>query len=152
MRLNNVNSTKSYRNAMTYIDPCSWKYSILSSTSLLVLEFQQAGTGRAILLTCKRSSIGCRQEYCREAATICAPRLYIWGDARNKLFRSSKQVVFPGETSYFEKQNKLFSLSKQLILHQGIKRTKARSSKETFPGISPFVAWNSWILSGSTVN
>ena len=71
MRLNNVNSTKSYRNAMTYyIDPCSWKYSILSSTSLLVLEFQQAGTGRAILLTFKRSSIGCRQEYCRETATF----------------------------------------------------------------------------------
>ena len=74
------------------------------------------------------------------------------GYARNKLFRSSKQVVFPGETSYFEKQNKLFSLLKQLILHQGIKRTKARSSKETFPGMSPFVAWNSWMLSGSTAN
>lgn len=32
--------------------------------------------------------------------------------ARNKLFRSSKQVVFLGKTSYFEKQYKLFSLSK----------------------------------------
>ena len=74
MRLNNVNSTKSYRNAMTYIAPCSWKYSILSSTSLLVLEFQQAGTGRAILLTFKRSSIGCRQEYCRETATFIVDR------------------------------------------------------------------------------
>ena len=135
-----------------YIAPCSWEYSILSSTSLLVLEFQQAGTGRAVLLTFKKSSIGCRQEYWRETATICTPRLYILGYVQNKLFRSSKQVIFLGKTSYFEMQNKLFSLLKQLILHQGIKRTKARSSKETFPGISPFVAWNSWILSGSTAN
>ena len=63
-----------------------------------------------------------------------------------------KQVISLLKTSCFPGQNKLFSLSKQLILHQGIKRTKARSSKETFPGMSPFVAWNSWMLSGSTAN
>ena len=71
-------------------------YNVHLTHSLLCFEFIEF-----TLLTFKRSSIGCRQEYWRETATICAPRLYIWGMS---------------ETSYFAPQNKLFSWAKQVIL------------------------------------
>ena len=68
----NMNSTKSYRDTMTYIAPCCRKYSIPPSASLLKLQYQPTGTGVSIVLTFKRSSTGCRQEYYRETATTCA--------------------------------------------------------------------------------
>lgn len=62
---------------MVYISSRYGKYSILLVPLLLVLEFQKADTGLAVVLTFKRSNIRCRQEYYRKAARTRTPRLYI---------------------------------------------------------------------------
>ena len=92
----------------------------------MVLEFQLAGTGLAVALVYKRSSIECCQEYYRETATTCTLGLYtlpmtvLCAQAEVcrthvKLFRVTKQLVSRRDLSYFARENKLFSWAKQLV-------------------------------------